>query len=50
MIEVAEFFMEQLGAILDMFARDGGYIGMFIVCMPVLSWIVRAIRSIISKK
>lgn len=34
---------------LDMFMSEGGYIGLAVVCMPVFSWLVRAVRSIIKK-
>lgn len=50
MNEVMEFMLECYSGLLAMLGSQGGIIGMFIICFPLLIWIVRSVRSIISKK
>lgn len=49
MTEVMTYLMTWLKQILDALLQYGGYIGLFIVCMPIFYTVVRALRSIISK-
>lgn len=50
MTQVFQFLLECCTGLLDMLASTGGIIGMAVICVPVLSWIVRSIRSVIHKK
>lgn len=49
MIEVFTAALGWFKDTFDMLLKDGGYIGKAVVFMPVFSWLVRAVRSIIKK-
>lgn len=48
--EVTDFIISCFRELLDMLLSEGGIIGLSIVCMPILSWALRSVRSLISKK
>ena len=49
MIDVFEVMLEWLEDIFNMLLSTGGIIGVAIVCWPLYTRIVRAVRSIISR-
>lgn len=50
MIEVMRTLVSWLTNLLDMFMTDGGYVGLAVVCLPVLALLIKAIRSLVSRK
>lgn len=50
MIEVMQTLISWLTMLLNMFMTDGGYIGLAVVCFPILALLVKAVRSLASKK
>ncbi|MCI8798207.1 MAG: hypothetical protein HFH88_00130 [Lachnospiraceae bacterium] len=50
MIEVMQTLISWLTMLLNMFLADGGYIGLAVVCFPILALLVKAVRSLASKK
>lgn len=49
MRDTAEFMVSSLRNLFDMLLAKGGYIGIAVVCLPLFSRIVAAVRSIIKK-
>lgn len=45
--QVAEFLVDTMRKLFDCLIANGGYIGLGVVCMPLLSRMVRTVRSII---
>lgn len=50
MTEVMQALISWLTMLLNMFMTDGGYVGLAIVCFPILALLVKAIRSLVSRK
>lgn len=49
MKEIFAFMLNSYRQLLDMLIEKGQFVGMAIVCWPVFTWLVRAVRSIIKK-
>lgn len=50
MIEVMRAMIDWLTMLLDELLSSGGYIGLAVVCFPVLALLVKAVRSLVSGK
>lgn len=50
MTEVMGTMLDWLAMLLNELLASGGYIGLAVVCFPVLGLLVKALRSLVSKK